>query len=97
MNQVRQSSRARQDLIAIWQYIAMDNLAAADHLWAQFEKTYDKLAAHPGIGRHYDATENRMRCYPLGRYLIFYLQENDEGILIYRVLHSARIIADLID
>ncbi|WP_409999480.1 type II toxin-antitoxin system RelE/ParE family toxin [Gimesia chilikensis] len=51
--------------------------------------TLSKLANHPGIGSRQDRFREGLRCFALGRYLIFYFPIED-GIQIIRVLHSAR-------
>lgn len=96
MKPVRQSSKARQDLIEIWKYIATDNIDAADLLWKRFEALYDKLARQPGMGRRHASSEATMRVYPLGRYLVFYITD-EQGIVIQRVLHAARDYTDIFD
>jgi len=45
---------ARADLFTIWEYIAEDNLDAADKIIDQIEESFGKLAHMPGIGRWRD-------------------------------------------
>ena len=42
--------RAEQDIVDIWEYIAGDNLDAADRVLDALDKALHRLAKNPGIG-----------------------------------------------
>ncbi|MFI4848847.1 MAG: type II toxin-antitoxin system RelE/ParE family toxin [Gimesia chilikensis] len=89
MSRIIQTRQAKEDILEIWAYISAEDSSAADRLVRQFDQLFQKLANHPGIGSRQDRFREGLRCFPLGRYLIFYFPIED-GIQIIRVLHSAR-------
>jgi toxin ParE1/3/4 len=87
--------QAEEDVLEIWEYIASDNLNAADRLVDRFEATYQKLAQTPGMGVKQEQFRAGLRCFPVGKYIIFYTVTDDE-LVIYRVLHGSRRLEDLL-
>jgi toxin ParE1/3/4 len=81
------SDAARNDLLEIWQYIAADNVQAADDLFAQFEKAFTLLVDNPQIGSAVESLP--LRRWVLGRYIIFY-RINEDCLEIIRILRGAR-------
>ena len=66
------SLRARDDVDAIYDYIAVQNKRAASSVVAELRKTADLIAQYPGIGR---PTERpRIRLLPAVRfpYLVYF-------------------------
>jgi plasmid stabilization system protein ParE len=62
------TSAARRDVIAIWEYIANDNLAAADRVLASVYHACDHVAQYPGSGhRREDLTRKSVRFWPVFR------------------------------
>jgi plasmid stabilization system protein ParE len=56
--------RARQDLSDIWDYIAGDNVQAADRVLDALESALLKLAKNPGIGHwREELTDKRHRFF----------------------------------
>jgi toxin ParE1/3/4 len=47
---LRKTPAAEQDLLAIWEYIAQDNPAAADRLLARFNSRFSQLLRSPLSG-----------------------------------------------
>ena len=92
---VRLTRQADDDVLGIWEYIAADNLTAADRLIDRFTEVFGKLARNPAMGVRQEQHRAGLRCFPVGKYVIFYTVGNDE-ILIYRVLHGARRLEDLL-
>lgn len=92
---VRLTEQAREDILDIWEYIARDNVQAADGLVDRFTDTYQKLADLPGMGVRQDQYRPGLRCFPVGKYIIFYTVADDH-IEVYRVLHGARRLEDLL-
>ena len=95
MRRITRTSRAEEDLIDIWRYIAKDNPSAADKLLDAIDAAFRRLALNPRIGRARPDFAPRLRYLPVGNYLIFYC-EVPGGIEIVRVLHGARYLPDLL-
>jgi toxin ParE1/3/4 len=77
--------QARLDLIEIWGFIADDNEAAADRMLDRFERTLQMLRDRPKVGRERPELAPRLRSFPVGNYILFYLPLAD-GIDLVRVL-----------
>jgi addiction module RelE/StbE family toxin len=76
-------------LLSIIQYIADDNLAAAQRLKDEIESKVGKLPHHPKLyraGRVFGTREMIVRA----NYVIVYAEEGD-AITILRVLHAAQL------
>ena len=95
MAQVIRTPLANEDVIGIWDYIASDNVTAADKLVRQIDDVYEQLARNPKIGSKQEQYGLGMRAFAVGNYIIFY-HEIDDGIEIYRVLHGARNLDELL-
>jgi plasmid stabilization system protein ParE len=77
------STGAELDLDEIWEYIAQDNIRAADR-WV------DALARNPGMGhKREDLTAYPILFWPVGAYLILY-RAQQEFIEIVAVTQGAR-------
>ena len=81
------SPQTEIDLTAIWDYIAADNLRAADALLVRIEATFDMLAETPFAGRERSELRKALRSFPVGNYLIFYIPTPD-GVEVVRVMHG---------
>ena len=83
------------ELAAIWDYIAIDNPAAADRFLEAAFGTFQELARTPGMGRtrNFPQTQlNNLRSFRIkdfGNYLVFYRPIQD-GVEVFHVLHGAR-------
>jgi len=86
---VRKSSRAEDDLIDIWLYVAARNPQAADRLLDRFEARWRLLATQPRSGAPRDDLGNGLRTVSVGEYLSIYRLEGS-SIEIVRVLHGRR-------
>jgi toxin ParE1/3/4 len=89
MPQVRRRPLAALDVLDIWDYIAEDDVAAADRWVDELDATLRSLATQPMMGRARDELAEGLRSLPYRRYVIFYLPI-DDGIDVVRVLHGAR-------
>jgi toxin ParE1/3/4 len=82
-------------LEAIWDYIAFDDIHAADRFLASAHATFKALARMPGMGRprHFSPAWLRdlrsFRVQGFENYLIFYRPITD-GVEVFHVLHGAR-------
>ena len=89
MPSVRFLPLARDDLHEIWEYIAQDNIEAAERLVNRIEELGQLLAQHPHLGRRREELATGLRSFPMDRYLVFY-RPIEDGIEIVRVLHASR-------
>jgi toxin ParE1/3/4 len=89
MPTVQKLPKAYEDLFEIWDFIAADNIAAADAWIDKLDVQLLLLASHPLIGRARKELAKDLRSFPFGRYVIFHLPDTN-GITVVRVLHSAR-------
>lgn len=91
------SPDALQDLQDIWDFIAADNVSAANKLEDQFFEAFDMLAKRPRVGHtRSDLTERDVRFWPVGSYLIVYRTSAAASIQVVAVLHGARDVAEVI-
>ncbi len=51
------SSVAEADTLAIWEYIAQDNLIAADRMIDRFTAAFKRLAMYPETGERFQHTK----------------------------------------
>ena len=66
------------DLDDIWEYIADDNVNAADRWIGKLFDAFESLGRTPGIGhRREDLTSYPVLFWPVGSYLVIYRAESD--------------------
>lgn len=66
-------SAVERDLDIIWEYIAADNLDAADRWIAKLFDAFEALGRMPGMGhRREDLTSYNVLFWPVGSYLVIY-------------------------
>lgn len=80
---------ARDDLIAIADYIAADDPAAAHTVIDRIDAAVGQLADHPRLGRPGRIADTRELVIPGLPYIVAY-RLHDERVQILRILHSAR-------
>jgi len=67
------SDAAASDLDGIWDYIAADNVDAADRWIGRLFDAFDNIADTPGIGhKREDLTAYPVLFWPVGAYLVIY-------------------------
>jgi toxin ParE1/3/4 len=86
---IRVSNQAKDDLIAIWSYIASDNPRAADRMVDVITASYLQLTDSPGVGRDRHELRSGMYSLAVRSYVIFYRFTQSE-VRVVRVLHGAR-------
>jgi plasmid stabilization system protein ParE len=65
--------RSQQDLQNICDFVAFDNVSAADQIEEHLIHAFEKLARPPRMGHtRSDVTERDVRFWPTGSYLIVY-------------------------
>jgi toxin ParE1/3/4 len=88
--------RAAQDINDIWDYIANDNIAAADRVIESLERAISKLAKTPSIGHaREELADKRHRFFLVYSYLIVYRYET-QPLQIIRVLHASRDVQSIL-
>jgi len=87
------SERADNDLLEIWQHVALDSPAAADRLLDRIESRWQQLAENPGSGMARNDIAPGLRHLVTGPYLIFYRMASGR-IEIVRILHGSRKIGE---
>jgi toxin ParE1/3/4 len=86
-NRPRKSPQAEIDVTSIWQFIAGDNVKAADAMIDRIEKVFDMLAQNPLAGRARNDLAVALRSFPVGSYVVFYVPLPD-GIEVVRVMNG---------
>jgi toxin ParE1/3/4 len=88
--------RAKRDVSDIWDYIAGDNIAAADRVVGALNDAIVRLAKNPGIGHwREDLTDKRHRFFLVYSYLIVYRQ-GTKPLQIIRVLNAGRDVRSIL-
>jgi toxin ParE1/3/4 len=85
----RLSPLAERDLDEIWSYVA-EAPTTADRLVDDIIHRFDLLAEQPGMGRARPEFGIGVRSFAVENYVIYYRQEDDDDVLIARVLHGRR-------
>jgi toxin ParE1/3/4 len=83
------SPSSRQDLLDILEYISRDKPGAATAFVEKLENECWMLANNPGLGSVRDDLMPELRCWSVGKYVIYFFTAAD-GIDVARVLHGAR-------
>lgn len=86
---VRFSAPARDELDAIYSYIAEQSPAAAQRVKRRIREAAEQLGDFPYMARRTDRTGVRVRIVNPFPYLIFYTVRNEE-VLILHIRHGAR-------
>jgi toxin ParE1/3/4 len=94
MARIRRTSDARDDLTAIWLYVAQHDLPAADRLIEKIEVALRAALRFPQMGQSVDDLRAGVRRIIVGNYQLFY-ELIPDGIRLLRVYHAARKIEDL--
>ncbi len=81
---------AEDDLNAIWEFIADDNIDAADRMIEQIEATIEQLVPFPYSGhRRPDLTSLSLRFTNAGNYLIVYAPARTP-LWVIAIMHGGR-------
>ena len=89
---VRLLRAAEEDLSEIYEYIAADNLKAAEAILTRIEKDLELLAREPQLGRipgDEELVRMGYRYLIVADYLVFYTFE-EQTVLVHRIIHGAR-------
>ena len=98
MARILRAPLARADLLDIWTYIASESSPSiADTVLARIYGALEVVASAPYIGRERAEFDGSPRSLVVRPYVIFYEPLADgDGIAIWRVLHGARRMEDLL-
>jgi toxin ParE1/3/4 len=89
------SEYVEPELTAIWEFIAVDNIDAADRFLESAQVTFQELVRMPCMGCARKFSHERLgnlrsfRVKDLNNYLIFY-EPLPDGISVFHILHGAR-------
>ena len=90
MRQIVFAPEAQRDLHEAWEYIAADNVNAADKLAGQIHQALTLLAEMPGIGHSRRDISNPRYCsWTVRPYVIVY-RYSSRTLTVVRILHGAR-------
>ena len=90
MAEIVLSRAAYADLAEIGNYgEAQFGRAAADAYQDEFDRAFERLAAHPRSGEAKPVWGSGFRCLVCKRHRIIY-QASEEAVQIYRILHHSR-------
>lgn len=93
---------ARQDLLDIWEFIACDNIEAADRVRDAAFRAFERLASMPQLGTRRKLSNpglKGVRLWPIPgfhQFLIFYRPLEQRGVEIVRVLRGSRDIGAIL-
>lgn len=94
MSRIEISRRALADLDNIWEFIATDNIRAADETLDRIKVRCSSYANQPELGESRPEIGSDIRSFSVSWYVIYYRARN-KGIEIVRVLHGARDVGQL--
>lgn len=81
---------AFRDINEIWEFIAADNLDAADRILDELRASIDKLVDFPEMGfQREELTSKPLRFFPVRDFLIAYAPDVNP-LLVVAVLHARR-------
>ncbi len=90
------SKAAEKDMLALWDYIAEDDIEAADRVAEAIQEAIAKLVLMPGMGhRRTDLADETLRLWPIFSYLILYRPQT-RPVEIVRVVSGYRDLAALL-
>jgi plasmid stabilization system protein ParE len=85
----RLAKQVQADLVAIWDYLAPHNLAAADKQIDELIARFGFLAQTPIAGTLRDDLKRGLRLFSAGHYVIFFYVV-PSGVEIAGIIHGAR-------
>jgi toxin ParE1/3/4 len=89
----RVSEGAERDLDEIFLYWAIRaSLEIADRVVDRITERFWLLGEHPGAGKPAGNIAGGVKCFPAGKYLIYY-RKTRRGTDILHIFHGARVIA----
>lgn len=91
MSEVRFTRWAREDLLAIWFYIAPRNSeAAADRVYDRIEEACQQLRRHPKLGAARPEIAEDARALVVERWVALYRLVESGGAQVVRIIDGSR-------
>ncbi len=87
---------ALSDIKETWQYLSEQGEETAKRVIREIIKKCELLSRNPKIGRERNDLIIDLRLFPYKNYNIYYFI-TDDGVEIYRVLHSSRDVIQVFD
>lgn len=84
---------AQYEIVGVWEFIARDNIDAADNWTKKLKKEFERIARYPQIGHVKWESLSTLRCWPFGTYLILY-QVSGKTLTVMRVISGFRDISE---
>ena len=83
------TNKAVRDLSDIWNY-TFNNWSEfqADKYYRLLKNSFEKIAEKPNAGKPYNEVSDNLLGYKAGHHIVFYRVENDNKVLIIRILHE---------
>ena len=98
MSQYRLSPAAQADLEDIWDYTADQwDIEQAETYIRELQRTIERAAANPRIGRTCDDIRIGYRKLPAGSHILFFRVADDDIIDVIRILHQRMDIESHLD
>lgn len=92
MARIEKRPQADEDLFDIWAYLSDYDRRRADVFVDEIDAAFQRLAAHPLIGRDRPELASDLRSFRFKTHIIYYRPLSD-GIEVVRILHGARDIS----
>ena len=89
MLSIQWTHAAEQDLLDIWNYIAADNVSAADRTVREIDSVLDLIVRFPMSAKPVPFINEDVLRIPVGRYRV-YFRVAEESIEVLRILHERR-------
>jgi toxin ParE1/3/4 len=89
MNDYSLTSTAERDLASIADFVARQDLIAAEKLLGRIYERFELLAGNPFLGEMREDLAEHLRQFTVAKYVIFYKPDGD-GVRIMRVIHGHR-------
>ena len=86
MPTIKRTPESLQDYRDIWQFIARDNIEAANRMLDQIDAKLESFLSMPQSGTPRDEFSPGLRSFPVGNYIVFYRPVED-GIALLRVFN----------
>lgn len=96
LDQILFTENASDDIYDIWSFISLDSTRYADQTIDNLISTIRMIGNNRNMGKRRDDSMIGLRLFPLKNYNIYYFPTGD-GVIIYRVLHSARDASQIFD
>jgi toxin ParE1/3/4 len=92
---IRRLPQAIRDVDEIWEWIAAEDMRAADRLGDRIADATDRLTDYPESGTPHPELGPGIRSLVVGRYVVLY-RVGPDSVDIVRVVHGARELKGLI-